>query len=267
MKNLLWIVPLTLSILLPAAGSAQNVPNDVAVTFTLCTEGTINTGDVCITGNNDAITNWGSGVALSNAGGDLWNVTIVFPSGTPAEVRYKYRRNDCVDWENDPDRSLVLPTDGTTTVQALPESFNRVTPIGCGFSSEIATDVTVCFQLCLTGITSTGGQCVIGNVAALGSWGSGLPLVEIGTDLYQHCVTFPAGTVVPLHLQYKFQKDDCATWENVDASPFVNRELRIEVSSPAVITATSTWGNEPGTCDAVPLDAASWGTLKSRYEH
>ena len=266
MKNLLLVGLLAICCLVPAHAMAQTIPNNVTVAFVVCMEGTPNSGNLCITGNNDTLSNWGEGIQLVNVEGDLWTAAVIFPAGTPVEVRYKYRRNDCQDWESDPDRSVMLPTDGTPGLAAGVDSFNRVSPIGCGLSSALLDDVTVCFQLCLSGITTTGSQCVIGNIDALGEWGTGLPLTQIGTNLYQHCVTFPAGTFVPLDLQYKFQKDDCTSWENVDANPFLNRELRIDADAPPVLTVTSTWGNEPGTCDAVTLDDESWGTLKSRYD-
>lgn len=250
----------------PLSGAAQTIPDDMAVTFTLCTEGSPTDGAVCVTGSNDPLTNWETGVELEKVDDQLWRVTIVFPKGTDAQVRYKYRKNGCKDWESDPDRSVTLPTDGTTKFELPPDSFDRVSPIGCGLSSQLESEVIVCFQLCMAGEESAGGMCVIGNIRELGAWDVGVPLDKVGDDLLQACIVFPKGTVVPLDVQYKFQKDECRTWETLQEDPFLNRQARIDRESPPVRTLTSTWNDGRGTCDNVPLTDESWGTLKSRYD-
>ena len=255
-----------LSVTLAAGAMAQDtIPNDVSATFSVCLEGTGKTGDVCITGNNDAITNWGSGVVMTNAGGELWEVTVLFPSGTSAAVEYKYRSNGCVDWENDPNRTLLLPTDGTTEVTVDPESFNRVSPIGCGFSTPLAADVSVCLQVCLKNVDYSGDNCVIGNIPELGAWTTGVTLSEVGPDLFQACLVFAAGTLVPIDIQYKFQKDGCSTWEQVDPNPFLNRTVVIAADSPTAQTIMSPWSNGDSECDPVPVEERSWSTIKALY--
>ncbi|HKK73255.1 MAG TPA: carbohydrate-binding module family 20 domain-containing protein [Candidatus Krumholzibacteria bacterium] len=252
---------------LTPASAQDTIPNDVTATFTVCLEGAGGSvGDVCITGGADVLTNWGSGVTMTNVEGDLYTVDVIFPAGTAATVEYKYRREDCVDWENDPNRSITLPTDGTATVEQEPESFNRFTPIGCGLSGATTEDKTVCFQICLDGVAYTGDSCVIGNIDALGSWETGLVLEQVGVDVWQTCVTFPAGTGVPLDIQYKFQIDDCTFWETIDEDPFTNRTLELTADSPAVQTVDSVWENGDGFCGGpVDTDDESWGTVKSRY--
>jgi hypothetical protein len=252
-------------VLVCTAAAQETVPNDVTATFIVCLEGTGTTGDVCITGNNTALTDWGNGVTMTNTEGDIWTVDVVFPAGTPAAVEYKYRRNACEDWENDPNRQLTLPTDGTDAITVDPESFNRVAPIGCGFSAPLDQDVTVCFQVCLEGVAYMGDNCVIGNIPALGEWGTGLTMRQVGPDLFQRCLTFPAGTLVPMEIQYKFQKDNCTEWESVGGGPFDNRMLTLTASSPVAQTIRSPWSDGPSTCTAVANDQQSWSTLKSNF--
>jgi hypothetical protein len=249
------------------AMAQDTIPNDVEVNFTVCMEGTGTSGDVCVTGNNNELTNWGNGVVMTDMGGDVWEVAVTFPAGTPADVKYKYKNDGCANWEGGGDRSVLLPIDGTTVVTLSPDSFNRVAPIGCGFSVPLSEDKTICFQVCLDGVESTGGQCVIGNVAELGEWdpSSGVSMKWIGSDLYQRCITWSAGTLSPIGLEYKFQKDDCATWEQIGEDPFANRLFEINDEMPAMTRLTSSWSDGGGICTPVATETSSWSTLKASY--
>ena len=256
-----------------APASAQDtIPNDVTVTFTVCLEGTgdgTSAGPVCVIGAPAILGDWGNGAetppAMTNTEGSLWTVDVTFPAGTDALVEYKYRKDDCSDWEGGDNRSFTLPTDGSTTLTLDADSFNRVSPIGCGLSQTTSEDKTICFQVCLEGISFTGDPCVIGNIPELGEWGTGLSMVQIGPDLYQKCMTFPAGSSVPLDMQYKFQINDCVDFEVLPSGPFDNREHQLTVDSPAVETLVSVWEDGPGTCSTVSGDEDSWGTVKARY--
>ena len=85
-------------------------------------------------------------------------------------------------------------------------------------------------------------------------------MVSLGADLWQKCVTFEAGSPMPITVEYKFQKDDCGTWES---DP--NRVLVIDNDSPSEGTVTHTWDDGVGTCEPVPVEAENWGALKARF--
>ncbi len=235
------------------------LPNDVAVTFTLCLSGEPTSGDVCVIGSAPEIGNWGTGVTMNNVGGDLYDVTVVFPAGSDPYFEYKYRKDGCDTWESVANRAVTLPTDGTTAVVLDPDSWNNL-PIGCGLGEVLDSDKTICFQVCLEGVDNSGGVCVIGSVAELGNWAVGVPMQEIGPSLYQACVTFPQGTPIPLNVEYKYKKDDCNTWESVP-----NRVVTVDNSLPPETTITNSWDDGPSTCAPVGNHSESWGTLKSMY--
>jgi hypothetical protein len=239
---------------------SQVLPNPVDVTFTVCMSGTPTTGDVCVIGSAPEIGSWGTGVNMTNVSGELWEVTVTFAAGGSPAFWYKYRKDGCVDWESAPDRAVVLPTDGTTSVVLDVDSYNNA-PIGCGLGDVLNEDKTVCFQLCMDGIEYAGNNCVIGNHPLIGDWGSGVVMSHLGGGLYQACVTFLQGSPMPINLEYKFQKDDCVNWESVG-----NRPLTIDNGSPVEQTVTHNWDDNPnGACQPVANDSESWGSVKSRF--
>jgi len=249
------------------ASAQDTIPNDVTVTFTVCLDGTgdgTSAGAVCVIGSDPVIGEWGTGVDMTNTEGNLWTVDVVFPAGSTAAVDYKYKKDACSTWMDGGNFALPLPTDGTTSVVLDPDSWNRVSPIGCGLAQTLSAEKTVCFQVCLDGVERTGDTCVIGNVAILGSFGTGLSMNGVGQNLMQRCVTFPAGTALPI--EYKFQVDGCTTWESLTDDPFANRVLDLSDASPETQTVTSVWNNGDGNCDAVPETVSSWGTVKARFQ-
>ncbi len=232
------------------------VPNDVAVTFTLCMSGTATSGPPCVIGGQAPIGNWGTGVNMTNVSVDLWNVTVNFPAGSNPAFEYKYKADGCTNWESVGNRSVLLPTNGTTAVTLPPDSYNNA-PIGCNLA-PLSADKHVCFQLCMAGVTAP-PVCVIGSDAQLTGWTTGVPMTQIGPDLYEACVTYLAGS--PMHtVEFKFTKDDCATWESVG-----NRSLTIDNSSPATQTVTNTWDNGAASCSPVYTHPGTWGQLKAIY--
>lgn len=235
------------------------LPNDVTVSFTMCLGADTSTGDVCVIGSAAEIGAWGTGVTMTDDGGGLYSVDVVFAAGGNPTFEYKFQKDGCTAWESVGNRLVTLPTDGTTSVVLAPDSWNNQ-PLGCGLGDVLAEDKVVCFQICMTGVTSTGGICAVGNIPELDAWGAGIPTVEIAVDLYQACIILPAGSAMPINIEYKFKKDDCATWESVG-----NRLLTIDNSSPASQTLTNTWDDGPGACDPVGVEEASWGTLKGMY--
>ncbi|MDX2474527.1 MAG: carbohydrate-binding module family 20 domain-containing protein [Candidatus Krumholzibacteria bacterium] len=236
------------------------LPNDVDVTFTLCLSGAETTDGACVIGSAAEITAWGSGVPMTNIGGELYEVTVTFLAGGNPNFEYKFKKDaGCSTWEGVPNRLMALPTDGSTSVSLSADSWDNA-PILCGMGSNLTEDKVVCFQVCLSGVENTGGVCVAGNLPELDTWGAGVPMVQIATDLYQACIVFPAGTAVPLNLEYKFKKDDCATWEG-----FGNRLFLLDDAAAAETTLTHVWEDGPGVCDPVGVERSTWGGLKTLY--
>ena len=232
------------------------LPNGVNVKFTMCMSGTPTSGAPCVIGGAAPIGNWGTGVSMTNVSGELWNVTVNFPAGSNPAFEYKYKADGCTNWESVNNRSVLLPTNGTTLVELAPDSYNNA-PLGCNLA-PLNADKVVCYQLCMAGVTAP-AVCVIGSGSQLTNWGAGVPMTQIGTDLYQACITYLAGTPIQ-NVEFKFKKDDCATWESVS-----NRTLTINNSSPATQTITNSWENGAASCAPVGARRSSWGQLKSIY--
>ncbi|MBZ0268175.1 hypothetical protein K8I85_08460 [bacterium] len=236
------------------------LPNDVDVTFTMCMSGTPTAGDPCVIGSAAEIGNWGTGVNMVPEGSDpeLWTVTVTFAAGSNPNFEYKYKKDACVDWEFVGNRLVSLPTDGTTSVVLGVDSFNDA-PIGCGLGSTLDSPKEVCFQVCLEAVDWTGGTCVTGATNELTNWGDGVAMTEISPALFEVCVTWPAGTPIQT-IEYKFKKDDCATWESVG-----NRMVDLDNSSPATQTVYHTFDDTPGDCGTVSVEQTSWGQVKGMY--
>jgi hypothetical protein len=236
------------------------LPNDVDVTFTLCMSGTETIGVPCVIGSAAEIGSWGTGVNMGPEGShaELWTITVTFLAGGNPDFAYKYKKDDCVDWESVGDRLVSLPTDGTTSVVLAPDSWNNA-PIGCNLSETLSEDKNVCFQVCLNGSETSGDICVTGSPGELTGWGNGVLMTETA-GIYEVCVLFVAGTPVQ-DVEYKFRKDGCETWENVP-----NRIVTVDNSSPTEQTVTHVWDIEgPGVCEPISTDTVTWGKVKSLY--
>ncbi len=234
--------------------------NDVEVSFQLCLSGTATSGGVCVVGSDPALGSWSAGVAMNSDGGDAYSVQVVIPAGSNPTFEYKYQKDGCATWEGTPNRQVTLPNDGSPTYQIpAPDSWENL-PIGCGYGGVFNEGKTICFQVCVAGVGTTGGVCVTGNVPELTSWGSGVPMTEIGPGLYQACITWSAGGAAPQSLEYKFRKDGCDTWESVG-----NRLFTLDDGSAAETTLTHDWDDGSGGCGVVPSRASSWSELKATY--
>lgn len=244
----------------PLTYNVTNVlPNNVDVTFTVCMSGEPTSGAPCVIGSAAQIGTWGTGVNMTQVSGDLYNVTVTFPAGSNPAFEYKFKKDGCNSWEGVANRAVLLPTDGTTAVALGTDSWNNL-PLGCGVGQTLTEAKTVCFQVCVDAVGTTGGVCLIGNTAELSSWGAGVPMTAIGTGLYQACIVFPAGMAIPQNLEYKFKKDGCATWESVG-----NRTFTVDNAAAAETNLTSNWDNGTGTCLVVPAETQTWGGLKSLF--
>ena len=236
------------------------LPNAVDVTFTLCMSGNPTTGAPCVIGSAAEIGSWGTGVSMTPEGShaDLWTVTVTFAAGGSPNFEYKYKRDDCTDWEFVGNRVVALPTDGTTVVALGVDSWNN-SPLGCDIGEVLSSPKEMCFRVCLSEVGTTGGVCVIGSPPELSGWTTGVPMLMVGPDLWEACVTFPVGTAAQT-VEYKFKKDDCGTWESIG-----NRAIMLDNSSPATQTLTHNWDDGPGSCSTVGVEPTTWGKMKTQY--
>jgi hypothetical protein len=236
------------------------LPNDVIVRFTLCMSGMETLGDPCVIGSAPEIGAWGTGVNMAITGTpELYTVDVVFAAGGSPSFEYKYKKDGCVDWEGVGNRVVSLPTDGTTLVELAVDSWDNL-PITCGLGNTLEEEKVVCFQVCMNGVENTGGVCTVGNIPELTTWGQGTPSQLVGVDLYQTCIVFPAGTAIPLEIQYKFKKDDCNTWEGGD-----NKIIVLDNSLSYETTLTHVWEDGNGVCEPVAVEGATWGAIKGMY--
>jgi hypothetical protein len=128
-----------------------------------------------------------------------------------------------------------------------------------------AQDVDVTFNLCLTeGVETSGEVCVTGGHEALTNWGDGVamlqPCPDISPKLYQVTITFPAGS--NSYVEYKYKKDDCATWESTG-----NHSFNIDDSSGSQMLWVDGWEyNEPDCPDCMTAAGPDqWGTIKGLF--
>jgi hypothetical protein len=236
------------------------LPNDIEVTFSICMSGTETMGDPCVIGSAAQIGAWDTGVNMTQVDGDLYEVVVLFEAGSAPAFEYKFKKDGCTDWEGVDNRNVVLPTDGTTAVVLETQSWNN-TPMGCGNETYLLEDKEVCFQVCVgADFQPTSGLCVIGNIAEIGNWGAGLNMVEVADNLWHVCVTFDAGTAIPVNVEYKYKKDGCADWESVD-----NRLFVVDNNLAAETYMHDTWNNAPAECSVVATESSSWDNIKSMY--
>ena len=236
------------------------LPNDVTVRFTLCLSGAETLGDPCVIGSAAEIGAWGTGVNMIFVGPDqLYTVDVVFAAGGNPSFEYKFKKDDCATWEGTGNRPVTLPTDGTTLVELAPDSW-EFAPITCGLGNTLEEEKVICFQVCMDGVENSGGVCTVGGIPELDNWGAGVQAAPIGANLNQTCVVFPAGTAIPLNIEYKFKKDDCNTWEGGG-----NKVIVLDNSLAYETTVTHSWEDGPGVCEPVAVEEAAWGTIKSLY--
>lgn len=106
------------------------LPVDVTVRFTLCMSGVETAGAPCVIGSAPEIGTWGTGVDMTDVGGELWQVDVVFAAGGNPSFEYKFKKDACATWEGTGNRPVNLPTDGTAFVE-LPLDTWDATDIVC----------------------------------------------------------------------------------------------------------------------------------------
>ena len=105
---------------------------DVTVKFRLClSDGAETTGDACVTGDHNELTNWGNGVLMfrpcPGPNPKYYEVEILFPAGSNPSVQYKYKKDGCSTWESTGNHSFVIDDSGS--YQLLPiDGWEYLTP-------------------------------------------------------------------------------------------------------------------------------------------
>jgi hypothetical protein len=105
---------------------------DVTVKFRLClSDGAETTGDVCVTGDHNELTNWGNGILMftpcPGPSPKYYEVEVLFPAGSNPAVLYKYRKDGCNTWEGNGNHTFVI--DDSSSHQVLPiDGWEYVSP-------------------------------------------------------------------------------------------------------------------------------------------
>jgi hypothetical protein len=127
-------------------------------------------------------------------------------------------------------------------------------------------DVTVRFTMCLTsGVETSGGVCVVGSQAPIGDWSQGVAMSlscpSQDPNLYQADVLFPAGSNP--YVEYKYQKDDCVTWESTGNHSFTIDDTDSFFEIPYVDGWEYLTPDCPGCATAT--EDVGWGAIKALY--
>ncbi len=122
---------------------------DVTVYFSLCLppdghpDYDPDPGTVCVTGDNDSLTNWGDGVSMNQLcpvySPQFYEVSVVFAAGSNPYVEYKYKKNDCVNWESGGNHSVFIDDSSPVFIIPYYDHFGWYEGddcAGCGVPSE-----------------------------------------------------------------------------------------------------------------------------------
>ena len=108
---------------------------DVMVYFRLCLPPEGNDefdpapGDVCVVGDAAELTSWGAGVPMvqpcAGASPLYYEVGILFSAGANPAIQYKYKKNDCVNWEYVDNRLATIDDSGPTYIIPWVDHWNK----------------------------------------------------------------------------------------------------------------------------------------------
>ncbi|MBD3349308.1 MAG: hypothetical protein GF400_08975 [Candidatus Eisenbacteria bacterium] len=201
-------------------------------------------------------------VMTDGDGDDVWEFSaVVAPAG---DYQGKVVLNN--NWDQDTQMgggNVTFTSDGVNPVTWTYDMSNNTTTV----STEVVTqqDVTVTFTVCLPDtVTTTGDVCVIGGHPAIGDWTTGVnmtqPCPAISPGLWTVDVLFPAGSNP--FVEYKYKKDDCATWENTG-----NHSFSIDDSAPMQVLPVDGWEFITPECPdcSSPVENSTWGAIKGIY--
>jgi hypothetical protein len=103
-------------------------------------------GGVCVTGSATELTVWGDGVAMlqfcPGASPLYYEVGILFAAGGNPAIEYKYRKNDCANWESVGNRMVTIDDSGPMFLIPWVDHWNNYVgddcPL-CGIGTEEST--------------------------------------------------------------------------------------------------------------------------------
>lgn len=103
-------------------------------------------GGVCVTGSADSLTVWGSGIEMvqpcPGTSELYYEVGILFGAGDNPSIEYKYRKNDCADWESVGNRTEFIDDSGPVYLIPWVDHWNNYVgddcPL-CGIGTEEST--------------------------------------------------------------------------------------------------------------------------------
>ncbi|HER43027.1 MAG TPA: hypothetical protein ENO08_01035 [Candidatus Eisenbacteria bacterium] len=103
-------------------------------------------GGVCVTGSASELTSWGDGVAMTQpcpgSSALYYEVGILFAEGGNPAIEYKYRKNDCVNWESAGNRMVTIDDSDPTFIIPWVDHWNNYVgddcPL-CGIGTEEST--------------------------------------------------------------------------------------------------------------------------------
>jgi hypothetical protein len=103
-------------------------------------------GGVCVTGSASELTGWGGGAAMvqpcPGASALYYEVGILFAAGGNPAIEYKYRKNDCVNWESVGNRMVTIDDSDPTFIIPWVDHWNNYVgddcPL-CGIGTDEST--------------------------------------------------------------------------------------------------------------------------------
>jgi hypothetical protein len=101
---------------------------------------------VCVVGDAVELTSWGAGVPMvqpcPGASPLYYEVGILFVAGGNPAIQYKYKKNDCVNWESVGNRMVTIDDSGPTFIIPWVDHWNNYVgddcPL-CGIGTEEST--------------------------------------------------------------------------------------------------------------------------------
>ncbi len=103
-------------------------------------------GDVCVTGSGAPLSDWGSGVVLGQpcpaASPLFYEVGVVFPAGSSPSIEWKYKKNDCADWESVGNRTVTIDDSAAMYIIPWVDHWNNYSGddcLICGVGNEEST--------------------------------------------------------------------------------------------------------------------------------
>lgn len=248
------------------------MPHNVYVHFSVCLNGRSAAGTSVVVDPRNGSPSFEVGLArvAPSQIPDLWEADILLRTGVAQAIAYSYKRDGIgeTDGQGRPIEHRLTMTVGSFLQGQGTDSWGGE-PLGCHLQETLPAPLTVHFSVCLAGQSYSGAACISGNTPELGNFEAAIPLAELqpGSDLFEGDVAFPAGT--PSVVQFKFQKNDCADWEDLfnGSNQTTNRFLWLGGATSPYMAPTAVWQNAgPNFCPApLGVQATTWTHLKSLF--